>query len=110
MAGTPKLLAQFKPTNSNSTLATVTSGKRWIISMIHASNTDTVQRTLRLNHVKNGESVDVKNRVVPDSALPAGDFMEFFGGAILTDGDTIQGLSDATSIIGVSVYGIEESL
>ncbi len=110
MAGTPKCLAQFSPTNSNSTLATVPSGKRWVLSMVHMANTDSVQRTLRLNHVVSGDSVAVKNRLLPDSAFPTGDFAEALGGAVLAAGDTIQGLSDATSIFGVSVYGIEETV
>ena len=110
MAGTPKLLEQFKLTATNSTLATVPSGKRWVISMIHVANTDTVQRTVRLNHVKSGDSVDAKNRIVPDSPLPTGDFMEFGGGAVMAAGDTIQGHSDVTNVVGVSIYGIEESI
>lgn len=109
MAGTPKLLAQFSPTNADSTLATVPAGKRWVISMIHAANSDSVQRTLRLNHVQSGGSVSISNRICPDIAVPASDMVEFFGGAILGAGDTIHGLTDATSIMGVGVYGLEES-
>lgn len=109
MAGTPKLLAQFSPTASDSLLATVPAGKRWVISMIHAANTDTVQRTLRLNHVQSGGSATVTNRICPDIAIPVADMVEFFGGAVLGPGDTIRGLTDAASIMGVGVYGLEES-
>jgi hypothetical protein len=47
---------------------------------------------------------------VPDSILPTADFLEFFGGAVLAAGDTIQGYADATAVIGVAIYGIEESV
>lgn len=110
MAGTPKCLGQYKLTNASSTAFTVPANKRWTVSMIHVQNTDTVQRTVRLNHVLSGDALDPKNRIMPDSALPTGDFVEFFGGAVLAAGDTIQGYADATNVVGVTMYGIEESV
>jgi hypothetical protein len=110
MAGTPKLLAQFTPTASDSQLAVVPSGKRWVISMVHAANVDTVQRTFRLNHVQSGGSSTATNRIAPDIAIPAADMVEFFGGAVMAAGDELRGLSDVTSIIAVSVYGLEETV
>jgi hypothetical protein len=78
--------------------------------MIHVQNTDTAQRAVRLNHVLNGDSDDVKNRIMPDSPLPAGDFVEFFGGAVMAAGDKIRGYADVTNVVGVTMYGIEESV
>lgn len=109
MAGTPKLLAQFSPTNANSVLATVPANKRWVLSTAHMANTDASQRTLRLNHVQNGDSPAVKNRLIPDSPFPVGDFAEALGGIVMAAGDTIQGLSDVTTVFGVGIYGLEES-
>src|SRR5262252_5801906 len=97
MAGTPKILGQFVLGSGNILFLTVPVSKRWVVSMFHVSNTDTVQRAVRLNHVLAADgAVAVKNRIVPDSALPNGDFMEFWGGAVLNASDTIWGLSDAT--------------
>jgi hypothetical protein len=110
MAGTPKILGQFVLGSGNVVMLTVPTSKRWVISMLHIANTDSAQRTVRLNHVQSGDSVAVKNRIVPDSALPNSDFMEFWGGAVMNAADTIQGLSDATGVISGSLYGIEESV
>ena len=111
MAGTPKLLGQFKITSTGDTLyLTVPASKRWVLSMIHVANCDTSQRTVRLNHVQSGGSVSVDNRIMPDSALPASDFVEFFGGAVMATGDMIRGLADAANVVSVQVYGIEESV
>lgn len=76
--------------------------------MIHVQNTDTVQHTVRLNHVLSGDSLDVKNRILPDVGLPSGDFVEFGGGMVLAVGDTVQGYADLTNVVGVTMYGIEE--
>jgi hypothetical protein len=110
MAGTPKILGQVGLGSTNSVLITVPASKRWVISMMHVQNTDTTSRQVRLNHVQSGDSVGIKNRMVPDSNLPTSDFMEFWGGAVLNAGDTIQGFSDATGVIGATLYGIEESV
>lgn len=111
MAGTPKVLAQFSPTNANTTLATVGASKRWVISAIYAYNTDSVAQTLRMNHVRSGDSAAVKNRIVPDVSVPTADFFTFGGGMVMEAGDTLQGMSPLlTSIFGVTVYGIEESV
>ncbi len=110
MAGTPKCLGQFTLGTTNSVQITVPASKRWTISLIHVANCDTVQRTFRLNHVVSGDSVGIKNRIASDSPLPTADFAEFFGGAVWSAGDTMQGLADVTNVIGVSVYGIEESV
>lgn len=110
MAGSPKCIAQFALGSSNIVFVTCPSSKRWTLSFIHVHNTDTVARVVTLNHVLNGASPGVLNEIMPASSLPNGDFAEFFGGAVLVAGDTIQGLCDVTGKVGVAIYGIEESV
>lgn len=110
-AGNPKCLAQFKLDSSNDTYVTVPANKRWTLSMIHIANTDDTARNVTLNHVLNGDSPGVENTWIPASSIPSGDFIEMAGGAVLEEGDTIQGFSaDQADVIGVSMYGIEEDV
>ncbi len=78
--------------------------------MIHVTNVDTVQRTFTIHHVASGDSAADKNKLAKAAALPAADYCEFFGGAVMATGDTIQGNSDANNAISIQVYGIEESV
>lgn len=110
MAGTPKCLAQYLLTNATTTAATVPASKRWTISMIHVTNVDTVQRTFTLWHVASGDSAADKNKLSKAAALPANDYCEFLGGAVMATGDTLQGSSDANNAISVQLYGIEEGV
>jgi hypothetical protein len=111
MAGTPKILAQFIiASTSDAQLAVVPANKRWVVSMLHIANIDTAQRTFRLNHCLLGAAVSATNRIVPDSALPAADFMEFWGGAVLNATDELRGLADSANKISGTLYGIEETV
>jgi len=110
MAGTPKCIAQFALGSSNQIFVTCPANRRWTLSFIHVQNTDTVQRTVTLNHVLSGDSLGIKNQIMPASALPNGDFAEFFGGGVLVTGDTVQGFADVTGKVGVAIYGIEETV
>jgi hypothetical protein len=111
MAGTPKILAQFLiASTGDAQLAVVPANKRWVISMLHIANSDSSQRTVRLNHCLLGAGVAVLNRIVPDSALPSGDFMEFWGGAVMNATDELRGLADAANVVSGTLYGIEESV
>jgi len=105
-----KKLYQGQLAATETTLATVGSGKKWIILHFMIANTDTVSHTFGLSRVPNGGSAGNANRIIStDTSIDAGDSISFGDLFIVMDtaGDFLSGIADEASKLTVTISGCE---
>lgn len=105
-----KQLYQGQLSASETTLATVGSGKKWIILHFVVTNTDTEEHTFGLSCVPNGGTAGDANRIISSSTvIAAGD--TFSSGDLFivmdTAGDFLSGIADEASELTVTISGCE---
>jgi len=92
---------------TTTTIGTVPSARNWVIKQIIICNTDTVDRTITLSV---GTAATAANRLMSQLPLGANDIMVFDTALVLTAAETLQGLSDAASVVNVTLVGWEKEV
>jgi hypothetical protein len=87
---------------TTTTLTTVPSGRTYVIKQIVIANTDTVDRLVTLSI---GSAATAANHLM--SALPVGgnDIVIWDTALVLEAAETLQGLSDTTAKVNVTLVG-----
>lgn len=99
-----KLLHQSQLGSSVSTLATVGSGKGWIIKSIQVVNNDSAARTFALYR----QGTAASNIITPPNiSIPAGGMAEWDGTMALNDGETLRGGASVATQLTITVSGDE---
>lgn len=102
-----KLLYQGQLGNTVSTLATVASGKAWIIKHISAVNNDSSARTFALYR----QGTAASNIITPPAmAIPAGGMAEWDGTMALAATETLRGGASVATQVTLTVCGDEVTL
>jgi ATP-dependent protease ClpP protease subunit len=107
MAYTPKRFYIGQPGTSATTLATVPSGKTWIVKQICLANTTASDATVTIHLVPSGGSAGVGNMIVPGITVYAKSVVTVDLAQVMTAGDFIAGLQGTTSAITVTISGVE---
>lgn len=76
-------------------------GETWIISLLQCSNTDTVERTITLHKVPDGDSPTDENKIVPGPPLKVGMFMECLQRMVFEEEEELWGFSDEDNVVNV---------
>ena len=106
MADTYKLLYQGQLPSSVATLATVGTGKMWIIKHITVVNNDSAARTFALYR----QGTAATNIITPPAmTIPAGGMAEWDGTMSLNDAETIRGVGSVATMLSVCIDGDEVS-
>lgn len=92
---------------TTTTLGTVPAARNWVIKQIIICNTDTVDRTFTLSI---GTAATAANRLISSLPIGANDIMVFDTALVLTAAETFQGLSDAASVVNVTLVGWEKEV
>jgi hypothetical protein len=92
---------------TTTTIATVAASRVEVIKQIIICNTDTVDRTVTLSI---GSAATAANRFMSQLPIGANDLMVFDTALVLTAGETLQGLSDAASVVNVIAIGWEKEV
>ena len=102
-----KLLYQGQLAASVSTLATIGSGKSWIIKHFTVINNDSAARTFALYR----QGTAASNIITPaQMQVPAGGMVEWDGSMCLTDGETLRGVASVATQLTLTVSGDEVTL
>jgi hypothetical protein len=102
-----KLLYQGQLPSSTGTLATVASGKAWIIKHMAVVNTDSAARTFTLFRQGTGDA----NMITPPAmAVPAGGMAEYDGTMALGASETLRGVASVATELTITVSGDEVTL
>lgn len=106
MADLYKLLYQGQLPSSVGTLATVGTGKMWIVKHITVINNDSAARTFALYR----QGTAAANIITPPAmAIAAGGMAEWDGTMALNDAETIRGLASVATMVTISIDGDEVS-
>ena len=89
------------------TICTAAASRVEVLKQIIITNTDTVDRTVSLAI---GNAAVAANRLMSQLPIGANDIMVFDTAIVLTAGETLQGLSDANSVVNVTVIGWEKEV
>jgi len=101
-----KLLYQGQLPSSVGTLATVGSGKSWIVKHISIVNNDSAARTFSLYR----QGTAAANIITPPAmSIPAGGMAEWDGTMAMADGETIRGLASVATMLTATICGDEVS-
>ena len=92
---------------TTTTIGTVPSARVWVIKQIIICNTDTVDRTFSLSI---GTAATASNRLMSSLPIGANDIMVFDTALVLTAAETLQGLSDAGSMVNITLVGWEKEV
>lgn len=92
---------------TTTTIGTVPSARVWVIKQIIICNTDTLDRTVSLSI---GTAATAANRIMSAIPIGANDLMVFDTALVLTAAETLQGLSDAASVVNVTLVGWEKEV
>ncbi len=106
MADTYKQLYQGQLGNTVATLATVGTGKMWIIKHISVVNNDSSARTFGLYR---GGTAAANVITPPNMSIPAGGMAEWDGTMAMNDGETLRGGASVATQLTVTVDGDEVS-
>jgi len=99
-----KLLYQAQLGSSVATLATVGTGKGWIIKSIQVVNNDSSARTFALYR----QGTAASNIITPPNiSVPAGGMAEWDGTMALNDAETIRGGASVASQLTITISGDE---
>lgn len=108
MADTPGRVAGIPLLTAYRTLFTVPSLKRRIITEIVLVNTDSVQRTVKLNHVTSGNPTpDVSNAFMWLTPMKSRQIVGMGRGWVFEEGDTLQGLADAGFVVVATCHYVD---
>lgn len=88
-------------------IATAAASRVEILKQIIITNTDTVDRTFSLAI---GTAATAGNRIISQLPIGANDIMVLDTAMVLNTGETLQGLSDAASVVNVTVVGWEKEV
>jgi hypothetical protein len=106
MPDTYKLLYQGQLPSSVGTLATVGTGKMWIIKHITVVNNDASSRAFALYR----QGTAAANIITPPAmAVPAGGMAEWDGTLSMNDAETLRGVASVASMLTVTIDGDEVS-
>src|SRR5262245_41079979 len=106
MADTYKLLYQGQLGSSVATLATVGTGKMWIIKHMTVVNNDTSARTFALYR----QGTAASNIITPPNmSIPASGMAEWDGTMSLNDAETIRGGASVATQLTLTIDGDEVS-
>jgi hypothetical protein len=78
-------------------------GETWIVSICQCSNTDTAERTIAMHKVPDGDSPSDENKIVPDSTLKVGMFMECLQRMVFEAEEELWGVCDEDDVVNVTV-------
>lgn len=102
-----KLLYQGQLASSVATLATIASGKAWIIKHYSVVNNDSVARTFVLYR----QGTAAANIITPPAvAVPAGGMVEWDGTMSLGAAETLRGFASVATQLTLTVCGDEVTL
>ncbi len=102
-----KLLYQGQLASSVATLATVGSGKAWLIKSMQVVNNDTSARTFQL--LRQGTAAS--NIITPPAmSVPAGGMAEWDGTMALAATETLRGFASVATMVTLTVSGDEVTL
>lgn len=106
MAYVPTRFYSGQPGTTDTLLATVTTGKSWIVKQVILTNTDAAAKRVTIgfpastalaaaNHVVSDVTLNGKGLVILDMSVP------------LAAGETIHGLQETATAITVNIVGVE---
>lgn len=98
-----KLLYQGQLPSSVGTLATVTSGKSWIVKHKSIVNNDSSARTYQLFRQGTAEA----NAITPIATIPAGGMAEWDGTMAMASGETLRGGASVATKLTLTISGDE---
>lgn len=104
-----KLLYQGQPDVTETTLVTVTEGKKWTLLFIELCNVTTSSATIALSHVESGESGGNTNRFL-DLTLEAKTTLPYECWKPMATGHFLSAIQGTTGAITVSAYGTEVTI
>jgi hypothetical protein len=90
-------------TTLTATLATVPSGKTWIVKEITVVNTDTAARAVTLRMPGSGAGAEILSA----KSVAAGDTLQIRGHWVLSSTETITGGADVANKVSVHISGAE---
>ena len=105
-------LAIYTFTASDNAIASIPSGKYWVVKSIVVANTDATARTFRLHHAPANEASSVQNALHYDVRLAANSTISLLDEGVqlwLIEGESLRGLASAASVVTIHVYGEERS-
>lgn len=103
-------LALYTFTASDNGIATIPSGKYWVVRSILVVNTDASARTFRLHHTPANEASSVYNALFYDVRIAANSTVSLLDEGVqlwLLAGESLRGLASAASVVTIQVYGEE---
>lgn len=108
MANTAKrLYGPAQPGTSIATLATVGSGKKWIVTEIIVTNTTATAATLTLSIVPVGGSAGTTNRICAAMPVNANVTLVMHIRAVMDVGDFLAALQGTSGALTVTISGVE---
>lgn len=105
MADTPGRIAGIPLLTAYRTIFTVPTGKIRVLSELLLVNTDSVQRTVKLNHVTAGNPTpDVSNAFMWLTPMKSRQVVGMGRGWIFEAGDSLQALADSGYVVVATCY------
>jgi len=105
----PKRLYLGQPGTSNTILATVPAGRKWVITDIWLANTNAVAKKVSLHLVPSGYSPGPVNVILPNVSVEPNTAIRISGGGLVgTAGDYLNGIQETAGAITVCISGWEE--
>lgn len=106
MAYTPTRLYRGTPGTTDTLLATVTSGKTWIVKDILVTNTTGTAATITIGFDAS-TALAASNHVISGVTIEANEVVQFTMAQVLTASMTIRGLQGTASSLNVLISGAE---
>lgn len=111
MADTPGRICGIPMLTSVRTLFTVPANKIRIISEIIITNTSSLQRWIKLNHVSpENPTADVSNAFMYETPISARKVVGMGRGWNFAAGDSLQGLSDVGYVVIVTCHYVDRDI
>ena len=99
-----------QPGTTDTLLATVTTGKKWQVTEIHITNTDTVERSITIGLDCGGALANANHFLSGVKLSPKGSpgsVYDWEGKAVLNAAETIRALQDSATACTVFISGVE---
>lgn len=106
MAYVPTRFYSGQPGTADTLLATVTTGKSWLVKQIILSNTDAAAKRITVGFPA-GAALAASNYVVPDVTISGKGLVVLDMSVPLAAGETIRGLQETATAITVKIVGVE---